>query len=53
VVEEPDLRGESVARAVADVLEEPGRLRAMEAASRRLGRPDAAGRVADLVEGRG
>jgi len=34
------------------VLEEPGALQAMEAASRRLGRPDAAARVADLLEGK-
>ena len=50
VVEERDLRGESLARAVAGVLEEPGRLQAMEAASRALGRPDAAARVADLLD---
>jgi UDP-N-acetylglucosamine--N-acetylmuramyl-(pentapeptide) pyrophosphoryl-undecaprenol N-acetylglucosamine transferase len=53
VVEEKDLTGESVARAIVEVLEEPGRLQGMEAASRRLGRPDAAARVADLLEGRG
>jgi len=52
MVEEGDLRGESLARAVAGVLDEPGRLESMEAASRRLGRPDAAARVADLLEGR-
>ena len=52
MVEEKDLGGESVARAVVEVLEEPGRLRAMEAAARRLGRPDAAAHVADLLEGR-
>ena len=52
MVEEKDLRGESLAQALTEALEEPGRLGAMEAASRRLGRPDAAARVADLVEGR-
>jgi UDP-N-acetylglucosamine--N-acetylmuramyl-(pentapeptide) pyrophosphoryl-undecaprenol N-acetylglucosamine transferase len=52
MVEEKDISGESLARAVAGVLEEPGRLQAMEAASRGLGRPDAAARVADLLEGR-
>jgi UDP-N-acetylglucosamine--N-acetylmuramyl-(pentapeptide) pyrophosphoryl-undecaprenol N-acetylglucosamine transferase len=52
MVEEKDLTGEALARAVTGVLEEPGRLEAMEAASRRLGRPDAASRVADLLEGR-
>jgi len=36
---------------VAEVLEPPGRLQAMEDASRRLGRPQAASRVADLLEG--
>ena len=51
MVEEKDLRGESLARAVSGVLEDPGRLQAMEAASRRLGRPHAAARVADLLEG--
>jgi UDP-N-acetylglucosamine--N-acetylmuramyl-(pentapeptide) pyrophosphoryl-undecaprenol N-acetylglucosamine transferase len=52
MVEEKDLTGQSLARAVIGVLEEAGRLEAMEAASRRLGRPDAAARVADLLEGR-
>jgi UDP-N-acetylglucosamine--N-acetylmuramyl-(pentapeptide) pyrophosphoryl-undecaprenol N-acetylglucosamine transferase len=52
MVEEKDLTGPSLARAVAGVLEEPGRLAEMEAASRRLGRPDAAARVADLLEGK-
>jgi len=50
-VEEKDLRGDVLARAVAEVLEPPGRLQAMEDASRRLGRPQAASRVADLLEG--
>jgi UDP-N-acetylglucosamine--N-acetylmuramyl-(pentapeptide) pyrophosphoryl-undecaprenol N-acetylglucosamine transferase len=53
MVEEKDLTGPSLAGAVTGVLEDPSRLAAMEAASRRLGRPDAAARVADLVEGRG
>ena len=53
MVEEKDLTGRSLADAVLGVLEEPGRLQSMEAASRRLGRPDAAARVADLVEGQG
>ena len=52
MVEEKDLTGASLARAVAGVLEEPGRLVEMEAASRRLGRPDAASRVADLLDGK-
>jgi UDP-N-acetylglucosamine--N-acetylmuramyl-(pentapeptide) pyrophosphoryl-undecaprenol N-acetylglucosamine transferase len=51
MVEEKDLTGASLARAVAGILDEPGTLPAMEEASRRLGRPDAAARVADLLEG--
>jgi UDP-N-acetylglucosamine--N-acetylmuramyl-(pentapeptide) pyrophosphoryl-undecaprenol N-acetylglucosamine transferase len=51
MVEEKDLRGDVLARVVAEVLEPPGRLQAMEDASRRLGRPQAASRVADLLEG--
>ena len=53
MVEEKDLTGRSLADAVMGVLGEPGRLQSMEAAARRLGRPDAAARVADLVEGQG
>jgi UDP-N-acetylglucosamine--N-acetylmuramyl-(pentapeptide) pyrophosphoryl-undecaprenol N-acetylglucosamine transferase len=53
MVEEKDLSGASLARAVAGVLDEPGRLESMEAASRGLGRPHAAERVADLLEGQG
>ena len=51
VIEERELTGETVARAVVDLLEEPERLRAMEEAARGLGRPDAAARVADLLLG--
>jgi UDP-N-acetylglucosamine--N-acetylmuramyl-(pentapeptide) pyrophosphoryl-undecaprenol N-acetylglucosamine transferase len=50
MIEEKDLGGEALARAVVEALE-PARLLAMEEASRRLGRPDAAARVADLLEG--
>lgn len=53
VVTEAELDGQTLARTLAGVLETPGRLPAMEEASRRLGRPDAAARVADLLEGRG
>jgi UDP-N-acetylglucosamine--N-acetylmuramyl-(pentapeptide) pyrophosphoryl-undecaprenol N-acetylglucosamine transferase len=53
MVEEKDLTGASLAAAVTEVLEDPSRLSAMEDAARRLGRPDAAARVADLLEGRG
>lgn len=50
MVEEKELTGESLAGAIADTLQTPGRLTAMETASRALGRPDAAARVADLLE---
>jgi UDP-N-acetylglucosamine--N-acetylmuramyl-(pentapeptide) pyrophosphoryl-undecaprenol N-acetylglucosamine transferase len=53
MVEEKDLSGESLARAVGEALETPGRLEAMEEAARAVGRPDAAARVADLLEGCG
>ena len=49
MVEETDLSGESLARAIVETLETPGRLEAMEDAARALGRPDAAARVADLL----
>jgi UDP-N-acetylglucosamine--N-acetylmuramyl-(pentapeptide) pyrophosphoryl-undecaprenol N-acetylglucosamine transferase len=52
MLEEKDLTGESLARAIADLAEDPTRIGAMEEASRRLGRPDAASRVADLLEGK-
>jgi UDP-N-acetylglucosamine--N-acetylmuramyl-(pentapeptide) pyrophosphoryl-undecaprenol N-acetylglucosamine transferase len=51
MIEESDLTGETVARRVREILETPGTLEAMEQASRRLGRPDAAARVADLLVG--
>jgi len=51
MIEEKDLTGEVLARAVRETLETPGRLEAMESAARALGRPDAAARVADLLEG--
>jgi UDP-N-acetylglucosamine--N-acetylmuramyl-(pentapeptide) pyrophosphoryl-undecaprenol N-acetylglucosamine transferase len=50
LLEEKDLTGEALATAVLELVETPGRLEAMEAASRKLGRPDAAARVADLLE---
>ena len=51
VLEEKDLTGESLAAAVAGLLDDEGALRAMEQAARRLGRPDAAARVAELLLG--
>jgi UDP-N-acetylglucosamine--N-acetylmuramyl-(pentapeptide) pyrophosphoryl-undecaprenol N-acetylglucosamine transferase len=49
VLEEKDLGGPSLAAAVRALVDEPARLRAMDEAARRLGRPDAAARVADLL----
>jgi UDP-N-acetylglucosamine--N-acetylmuramyl-(pentapeptide) pyrophosphoryl-undecaprenol N-acetylglucosamine transferase len=50
MVEEKDLTGERLAAAVVECLSTPLRLEAMEAAARALGKPDAAARVADLLE---
>ena len=50
MIEEKELGGEVLARTVTETLETPGRLEAMEDAARALGRPDAAARVADLLE---
>jgi UDP-N-acetylglucosamine--N-acetylmuramyl-(pentapeptide) pyrophosphoryl-undecaprenol N-acetylglucosamine transferase len=52
MVEEKDLTGESLASAIRDALRSPERLADMEAAARGLARPDAASRVADLLEGK-
>lgn len=51
MVEEKDLTGERLAAAIREALETPGRLERMEEAARKLGRPDAAARVADLLTG--
>ena len=51
MIEEKDLTGESLAREVTALVDEPARIGAMEEAARKLGRPDAAARVADLVLG--
>jgi UDP-N-acetylglucosamine--N-acetylmuramyl-(pentapeptide) pyrophosphoryl-undecaprenol N-acetylglucosamine transferase len=53
VLEERSLTGDSLAEAVRQLLDAPGTLAEMGAASRRLGRPDAAARVADLLTGPG
>ncbi len=51
MIEEKDLTGESLAREVTALVDEPARIGVMEEAARKLGRPDAAARVADLVLG--
>jgi UDP-N-acetylglucosamine--N-acetylmuramyl-(pentapeptide) pyrophosphoryl-undecaprenol N-acetylglucosamine transferase len=50
-IEEDALGGTSLAEALGALVADPARLAAMEDASRRLGRPDAAARVADLLVG--
>jgi UDP-N-acetylglucosamine--N-acetylmuramyl-(pentapeptide) pyrophosphoryl-undecaprenol N-acetylglucosamine transferase len=50
VLEEKDLTGESLARAILALRNDPTRLLAMERAAAALARPEAAARVADLVE---
>jgi UDP-N-acetylglucosamine--N-acetylmuramyl-(pentapeptide) pyrophosphoryl-undecaprenol N-acetylglucosamine transferase len=51
MIEEKDLTGERIAATVTNILGDPGRLAAMEDASRAVARPDAAARVADLLVG--
>ncbi|MBI3932302.1 MAG: undecaprenyldiphospho-muramoylpentapeptide beta-N-acetylglucosaminyltransferase [Acidobacteria bacterium] len=51
MIEEKGLTGEGLASAVGELVENPSRIEAMEQAARRLGRPDAAARVADLLVG--
>jgi UDP-N-acetylglucosamine--N-acetylmuramyl-(pentapeptide) pyrophosphoryl-undecaprenol N-acetylglucosamine transferase len=51
MIEEKDLSGASLARAVTGLVAQPERLEAMEDAARALGRPAAAARVADLLQG--
>jgi UDP-N-acetylglucosamine--N-acetylmuramyl-(pentapeptide) pyrophosphoryl-undecaprenol N-acetylglucosamine transferase len=51
MLEEKGLSGASLAAAVRTLLDAPGRIGAMEEAARRIGRPDAAARVADLLLG--
>jgi UDP-N-acetylglucosamine--N-acetylmuramyl-(pentapeptide) pyrophosphoryl-undecaprenol N-acetylglucosamine transferase len=50
VVPDDELDGDRVVRELQPLLDEPGRLAAMGVAARALARPDAADRVADLVE---
>jgi UDP-N-acetylglucosamine--N-acetylmuramyl-(pentapeptide) pyrophosphoryl-undecaprenol N-acetylglucosamine transferase len=51
VIEERDLSGPALGAAVSALVDDPGRIESMETAARSLGRPDAAARVADLLEG--
>ena len=50
MLEERDLSGRVLSAELAALVDHPERIEAMEAAARRLGRPDAAARVADLLE---
>ncbi len=50
VLEESALTGESLARALLALRDEPARVVAMERAAASLARPDAAARIADMVE---
>jgi UDP-N-acetylglucosamine--N-acetylmuramyl-(pentapeptide) pyrophosphoryl-undecaprenol N-acetylglucosamine transferase len=52
MIEEKDATGERLAAVVTELLADTTHLEAMEDAARKLGRPDAAARVADLLEGR-
>jgi UDP-N-acetylglucosamine--N-acetylmuramyl-(pentapeptide) pyrophosphoryl-undecaprenol N-acetylglucosamine transferase len=49
LIEEAGLTGETLARGLRELLEDPKRIEEMETASRGLGKPDAAARVADLL----
>jgi UDP-N-acetylglucosamine--N-acetylmuramyl-(pentapeptide) pyrophosphoryl-undecaprenol N-acetylglucosamine transferase len=49
MIEERDLTGDALAATIRTLLDDPKRIEAMETASRRLGKPDAAARVADLL----
>jgi len=52
VIEEKELTGQRLAQEITELVDSPARLEAMEDASRGLARPDAAERVADLLEGK-
>jgi UDP-N-acetylglucosamine--N-acetylmuramyl-(pentapeptide) pyrophosphoryl-undecaprenol N-acetylglucosamine transferase len=51
MLEELELSGATLAAAVRSLVDEPARIATLGAAARRLGRPDAAARVADLLLG--
>ena len=50
MIEEKDLTGASLAAAITRAVDDPGAIAAMERSALRLARPDAAARVADLLE---
>jgi UDP-N-acetylglucosamine--N-acetylmuramyl-(pentapeptide) pyrophosphoryl-undecaprenol N-acetylglucosamine transferase len=50
VIREPDLTAEGLSETLRGLLTDPAKLTAMAAASRSVGRPDAAERLADVVE---
>jgi UDP-N-acetylglucosamine--N-acetylmuramyl-(pentapeptide) pyrophosphoryl-undecaprenol N-acetylglucosamine transferase len=50
VIEEKDLTGKALAGVVGELVVAPDRIATMEQAARRLARPDAAARVADLLQ---
>lgn len=52
MIEEKDLTPERLATVLTGLLTDPAKLTAMEEAARGLARPDAAARVADLLEGK-
>ena len=51
VVDEKELGGQSLAGAIASLLDDEDKLAAMGRSARAMSRPDAAARVADLLEG--
>jgi UDP-N-acetylglucosamine--N-acetylmuramyl-(pentapeptide) pyrophosphoryl-undecaprenol N-acetylglucosamine transferase len=53
MIEEEALSPRPLAHAIAGLVSDPARIAAMEDAARRLGRPDAAARVAELLVGTG
>ncbi|MBN2371242.1 MAG: undecaprenyldiphospho-muramoylpentapeptide beta-N-acetylglucosaminyltransferase [Vicinamibacteria bacterium] len=50
VIEERELTGESLAFKIRSLMNRPSRLAEMAESARRLGRPEAAARIADLIE---
>jgi len=50
VIEEKDLTGERLARTILDLRNDPNRVAAMEKSALSLARPEAAARIADMIE---